>query len=170
MVAYTSEKLFARLILVTVFTQEKSSALLNRRFVSLREKCTYLNKRSIVSYSNIHYINLFREGWKVWSETALAEVCSIGIETSLVGDGGLGAGISIPDFWRIGIEAGSWGGTEKPAAWHDIGTDIGPSPFATDTGVPDSAKTGSGICIQHIGSRCKSASASSALSQSRPVS
>ncbi len=34
----------------------------------------------------------------------LADVCRIGIETSLVGDGGLGAGTSIADVWRIGVK------------------------------------------------------------------
>ncbi len=31
------------------------------------------------------------DGWKIWSEAPLADVCRIGIETSLVGDGDLGA-------------------------------------------------------------------------------
>ncbi len=44
------------------------------------------------------------DGWKIWSETPLADVCRIGIETSLIGGGGLGAGTSIADVWRIGVE------------------------------------------------------------------
>ncbi len=52
------------------------------------------------------------DGFKIWSETPLADVCRIGIET----DGGLGASIPIADFWRIGVEtsfAGSRGGTRN---------------------------------------------------------
>ncbi len=111
----------------------------------------------------------------------LADVCRIGIETSLVDDGGLGAGTSIADVWRIGVETSLecvlrigastslWRGTETSVAWHVIGTD-GPSMFATDTDVPDNAKTGLGLYVKHVGSRCKSASTSSALSPSRSVS
>ncbi len=95
------------------------------------------------------------DGWEIWSETPLADACGIGIETSLVGVGDLGPGASLGDFWSIGAAmslTGSWSGTETPATWHVFGTD-GPSPFSTDTDVPDNAKTGLGICIKHFGSR-----------------
>ncbi len=39
---------------------------------------------------------------KIWSETPLADVCRISIDTSLVGVGDLGAGISIADIDALG--------------------------------------------------------------------
>ncbi len=109
--------------------------------------------------------------WRIGVETSLACVLRIGAATSLVGVGGLVAGTSPRDIWSIGAAMslkGSWGGTETPAAWHVFGTD-GSTPFSTDTDDPDNAKTGFGICIKHIGSRCKSASTSSTLSPSKSV-
>ncbi len=110
--------------------------------------------------------------WRIGVETSLAGVLRIGTATSLVGVGGLVTGTSLGDIRSIGAAislAVSWRGTETPVAWHVIGTD-GPSPFAADTDVPDSAKIWFGLCIKHNGSRCKSASMSSALSPSRSVS
>ncbi len=129
-------------------------------------------RASIVDVDALGGSASLEDGWKIWSETPLADVCRIGIETSLVGVGGLVTRTSLGDIKSIRAAislAGSWRGTETPVAWHVIGTD-GPSPFATDTEVPDNTKTWLGLCIKHNGSRCKSASTSSALSPSRSVS
>ncbi len=104
--------------------------------------------------------------------TSIAGVLGIGAFVSLVGVGDLGLGASLGDLWSIEAAmslTGSWSGTETPATWHVFGID-GPSPFSTNTDVPDNATTWLGLCIKHNGSRCKSASTSSALSPSRSAS
>ncbi len=55
-------------------------------------------RASIVDVDALRGSASLEDGWKIWSETPLADVCRIGIETSLVGDGDLGAGISIADI------------------------------------------------------------------------
>ncbi len=61
-------------------------------------------RASIVDFYAVGGSASLEDGWKIWSETPLADVCRFCIETSLVGDGGLGVGTSIADVWRIGVE------------------------------------------------------------------
>ncbi len=138
----------------------------------LANVCRIGNETSLVGDGGLGAWTSIADVWRIGVETSFACVLRIGAATSLAGVGGLVTGTSVGDIWSIGAAmslSGFWRGTETPVAWHVIITD-GPSPFATDTDVPDNVKTWLGLCIKHNGSRCKSASTSSALSPSRSAS
>ncbi len=68
---------------------------------SLASVGEFVVRASIVDVDALGGSASLEDGWKIWSETPLADVCRIGIETSLVGVGGLVTGTFLGDIWSI---------------------------------------------------------------------